>query len=79
MAYLPHYLLTGAETVIGTLREIKREIKSACSERFFTTLYTLLGNEQRILDAYSEALRVKREYHTEIRGWGAFYFPGDWN
>ena len=68
-------LLAGAETVIGTLWEIE----TACSERFFTTLYTLLGKGQSKLDAYSEALRVTRKHHAEFRDWGAFYFLGNWN
>ncbi|MCU7852589.1 MAG: CHAT domain-containing protein [Candidatus Thiodiazotropha sp. (ex Monitilora ramsayi)] len=68
-------LLAGTETVIGTLWEIE----STCSERFFTTLYTLLGKGQSKMAAYNEALQVTREHHPEFRDWGAFYFLGDWN
>ena len=68
-------LLAGTETVIGTLWEIE----TSCSERFFTTLYTLLGQGERKYSAYSEALRITRQHHPQFRDWGAFYFLGDWN
>ncbi len=67
-------MMSGAETIVGTLWPVKDD----ATAHFFETLYEELAAGQDRLDAFANAQRDTRDRFSSGSDWAAFQFSGLW-
>ena len=68
-------MMAGAETVIGTLWEVR----STAAREFFRTFYQAIAKGAERRDAFGQAQRKTRAAFPEYRDWAAFFMTGVWS